>query len=108
MVGDRVRITPQSSEHEGALKKFCQENTLIRPPVANIDNLAVVVAAEQPSPDFYMVDKLIITAERMGISVILLINKIDLAKTDVLKKMKSQYSDQAIQYFAFPANLAKG
>jgi ribosome biogenesis GTPase len=109
MVGDRVRITPQSSEHEGALEEILpRKNTLIRPPVANIDNLAVVVAAEQPSPDFYMVDKLIITAERMGISVILLINKIDLAKTDVLKKMKSQYSGSGYPIFCVSGKFGQG
>ena len=34
-----------------------RKNSLIRPPVANIDNLVIVVSLSTPSPDFFLLDK---------------------------------------------------
>ena len=74
MIGDRVTV------ENGSLVKIDErKNSLIRPPVANIDNLVIVVAAASPSPDFTLIDKMIINAEIAGISPVICINKTDLA-----------------------------
>jgi ribosome biogenesis GTPase len=92
MVGDRVRFTPESQVSEGTLEEILpRKNTLNRPSVANIDNLAVVAAVAQPEPDFFLVDKLMISAMRMGISVMLVINKLDLAEHGETEQLISQY-----------------
>ena len=42
MVGDRVLYTPETQGSEGALEEILpRKNTLIRPSITNIDNLAV-------------------------------------------------------------------
>jgi len=93
MVGDRVRFIPETQTTEGFIEEILpRKNTLIRPPVANIDNLAVVVAAAQPEPDLLLVDKLIVLAERKGISPILVINKIDLVQKEETDSIAAQYS----------------
>jgi ribosome biogenesis GTPase len=93
MIGDRVQFASESPMAEGVLEEILpRKNTLIRPSVANIDNLALVVAATQPAPDLYLIDKLMISAERMGISILLIINKIDLAEPSELDELMSQYS----------------
>jgi ribosome small subunit-dependent GTPase A len=55
-----------------------RKNEFVRPPVANIDQLAIVLAAKSPEPDLSLADKLLITCEAKGISPLILINKIDL------------------------------
>jgi ribosome biogenesis GTPase len=92
MVGDYVQFEPESDISEGTLEEILpRRNTLIRPAVANIDHLAVVLAAANPEPDLLLVDKLLITAERSGISPLLLINKIDLAEQERLEELVEEY-----------------
>lgn len=79
MIGDFVTV------EDGSLVKIeKRKNFLIRPPVANIDNLVIVSAAASPDPDFFLIDKIIITAEKNGIKPIICVNKTDLASDDKL------------------------
>ena len=59
-----------------------RNNSLIRPPVANIDNLVIVVSLATPSPDFYLLDKQIVLAISKGILPLIVVNKIDLNISD--------------------------
>lgn len=74
MIGDCVTV-----ENESITKIKERKNFLIRPPVANVDNLVIVAAAASPSPDFRLIDKMIINAEIAGIKPIICVNKTDLA-----------------------------
>ena len=53
---------------------------LVRPPVSNVDNLMIVVAAKEPDPDFGLIDKILVTAEAKGINPFICINKTDLCR----------------------------
>ena len=55
-----------------------RKNEFARPPVANIDQLAIVLAVRCPEPDLGLADKLLITCEAKDISPLILVNKIDL------------------------------
>ena len=44
-------------------KIVAMKNSLIRPPVANIDNLVIVVSLSTPSPDLFLLDKQIVLAK---------------------------------------------
>lgn len=83
MVGDRVKISVDSDNEHGAVEEiFERKNSLVRPPVCNIDTIVIVVSATKPDPDFYMIDKLIVTAEKNKIEVIIAVNKTDLKSAD--------------------------
>ena len=56
-----------------------RKNSLIRPPVANIDMLAMVVAPKDPAPYLYNIDLLTVIAEKNGIECAIIISKSDLA-----------------------------
>lgn len=96
MVGDRVKITiVNENTMEGAVEEiFERKNFLIRPPVANIECIVIVVAATKPQPDFFMIDKLILSAESKGIEVVIAVNKTDLESADEIKGIyeKAGYS----------------
>ena len=78
-VGDRVELTPGDDEEHGwILRILPRRNDLVRPPVANIDLIAIVVAAATPDPDLLLADRLMLNARRAGIGVKLVINKCDL------------------------------
>lgn len=57
-----------------------RKNQLIRPPLANLDQLIIVIA-QIPEPDFMIVDKLILFSLCYGIKPVIVINKKDLDKT---------------------------
>ncbi len=79
MVGDRVEIAPgEGGEHGWIIGILPRRNALVRPPVANIDVIVVVVAAATPDPDLMMADRLMLNARRAGIDVQLVVNKCDL------------------------------
>lgn len=72
-VGDRVSI----DEEKTICKLEKRKNVLIRPPLANVDKMFVVIAPV-PKPDLYLVDKLILFCKLKGIEPIICINKKDL------------------------------
>jgi len=77
-LGSMDSILPRSSE-------------LVRPAIANIDQIVIVVSAKAPSTDFMLLDKLLITAEMKRLRAIICINKIDL-EDDIAKNIKDIYS----------------
>ncbi len=81
MVGDSANITVvNQNPYEGAIESINErKNYLVRPPVANIECVAVVVAAASPAPDKFLVDKLLVCAEKFKLEVVIVINKTDLS-----------------------------
>ena len=78
MVGDRVRFTPGQGEEHGWVEEILpRESQLVRPPVANVRYL-VIVLAPAPAPDYLLIDTLIAMALRQGIRPALVVNKGDL------------------------------
>lgn len=77
LVGDRVLISCEGET--GTIDEILpRKNSLVRPPVANIDFLAIVVSTTQPVPNLLVIDKLIVTAEQKGIEPVVVISKGDL------------------------------
>lgn len=77
IVGDRVEFMG------GSISKIEErKNSLIRPAVANIDVLVIVIAALSPDPDLFLIDKMTVNALINGITPIICINKTDLAKRE--------------------------
>ena len=78
LVGDRVVFTPGEGEEHGWLEEILPRSSeCLRPPVANITLLAVVIAAA-PAPDWLLVDKLLLGARMQGMKTLLAVNKSDL------------------------------
>ncbi len=75
LVGDSVEV---EMETKTITKVYPRKNEFIRPPIANVDQLIIVVASANPSPDLMLLDKQIVMAEKNGVEPIICINKIDL------------------------------
>ena len=107
MVGDRVKITlVDENSMEGAVEEIMErKNFLIRPPVANIECIVIVVAATKPQPDFFMIDKLILSAELKGIEVVIAVNKTDLSSAD---EIKSIYNSAGYKVISLCAKSGEG
>ena len=86
----KLRITPLAGDEVefeadairpgyGSITKIYERRSeLLRPPVANVDQLLIVMTFSIPAPDFLLADKLIIQAFSNGIKPVLCFNKSDL------------------------------
>jgi len=85
-IGDFVDITIENGK--GSIEKIYERSSyLIRPTVANIDILVIVVASAEPDPNILLIDKLLVSAEEAGIAPVILINKTDVKSGDALSEI---------------------
>ena len=88
VVGDFVEL--ENSDGVLSVKKVLErKNSLIRPSIANIDNIIMTIAP-LPEPDFYLVDKMLVNCARRNIGFIICINKTDL-DDGFVQKVVGQY-----------------
>lgn len=97
LAGDAVTVSHQgssdsSSDSGFAIESICErKNSLIRPPVANLDYLFITMAAASPSPILTTVDKLISIAEHNGIEPVVVVTKCELSP-DFAEELREKYS----------------
>lgn len=87
LAGDKVSITVRDDEENTIDEIYKRKNFLIRPPVANIDKLFIVVSATKPKPNTVIIDKMTILAEKNDITPVIIITKTDLACAEELKEI---------------------
>ena len=86
MVGDRVEI--EIGNEKGSITAIePRGKTLLRPAVANIDQLVIVAAAASPDPNLFLLDKMLVNAHISGIYPILCVNKTDLREDGLLREI---------------------
>lgn len=80
LVGERVGYSPPDTPGtEGVVEEVrARRVALLRPPVANVDQLVVVAAAACPPPDLLQVDRLLCLAGRVRVEAVVCLNKADL------------------------------
>lgn len=81
LVGDNVELKIDDALPDSVVisEILPRKNALIRPPMANLDILFIVLATVKPAPVLETVDKLLAIAEHSSIRPVLLITKADLA-----------------------------
>jgi len=78
LVGDKVDFT-QTENGKGIVDKiFERKNSLVRPPVANIDKLFIVSSYTLPAPNTLVIDKMTVIARHNNIEPIIVFNKCDM------------------------------
>lgn len=86
LVGDRVTISIFEGEHENTIDSIAERrNSLRRPPVANIDQLFIVVSSCEPKPNTLIIDQLTVLAIHAGINPVIILTKSDLEDVSELK-----------------------
>jgi ribosome biogenesis GTPase len=91
LVGDKVLIRlTEEDENQGYIEEIKERtNEMVRPPVANAEQLLIFFAVTNPEPSFLLLDKLIIAAEINNLKPIICFNKCDLAD----EKLKKEYEN---------------
>jgi len=91
VAGDRVTI------ENGVISEINpRKNSIIRPPLANLDQILFVVSTCKPSPDFLLLDKFIAISVYKNIKPVIVISKSDIGDSDSILDI---YRNTDIQTF---------
>lgn len=98
--GDRVSIRPPevSAEEYFIEEIFERKNSLIRPPMANLETLFVTFAPKNPEPSTLYLDKLLSIAVYNHITPVVVITKVDLSEA-LAKKYAEIYRKAGFPVF---------
>lgn len=93
LVGDNVEIEITSElDFKGNIVKILpRKNELIRPLVANIDQVIIVFSVAEPDPNFQLLDRFIVAIEKSSIDIIICFNKIDILNKEMIKDITCIY-----------------
>lgn len=97
-VGDLVSIGYDDSGNPIISEIKTRKNMIIRPPMANLDLLFVVLPAKKPYADLLTADKLIAIAEHNSIEPIIVVSKCDLDGENA-EKIREIYEKSGFRVF---------
>ena len=91
-VGDFVEFSAEENS-EGYILKIGQRiNSLVRPPIVNIDQAVVIMSVKEPDFNCNLLDRFLVLLEHKNIKPVIYISKMDLVEDDSeMKAIQKQY-----------------
>jgi len=87
LVGDWVEFEILSEKEGNVLSVINRENFLIRPPVANVDRVIIVVSLKIPEPSLLFIDKQLVFLRKMNLEPVICLNKVDLETGESIREI---------------------
>ena len=100
VVGDKVLISEQQSGYCAIDEVLERRNSIVRPPLANIDTLIIVVSTCSPQPNTLIIDKMTAAAVVKGIEPVVVLSKSDLSSPEELLAIYRLAGIKAIEFSA--------
>ncbi len=123
LVGDRVAVqydhtsfvtgadgrAVPSADRSGVMiaEILSRQNSLIRPPLANVDTMLTVVAAASPDPDMPTVDKLLSILTFNRITPVMVVTKCELNPARAAE-LRALYESVGLRVFVLSAHTGEG
>ena len=105
--GDEVLFTPGNEETHGWIEEILpRKSVFLRPPVANISCLVIVIAPV-PETDFLLADRMISRAVSQKVRILIAANKADL-DPEFAGRVQAQYEKAGIRVFGVSAQEDTG
>ncbi|MBQ7718908.1 MAG: ribosome small subunit-dependent GTPase A [Clostridia bacterium] len=105
LVGDRVVLTENCDAISDILERKC---SFVRPPVANIDQMIVVLCVTSPKVDLNLADKFLLYIETKNVDAVICINKSDIADKNEVEKIKEIYEKSGYKVIVTSAEKGLG
>ncbi len=107
LTGDRVELEVLDDGSFFCKTILDRKNSLIRPPLANLDIIFVVIPCKKPMPSFEIIDKMISIAEHNKIEPVIIVTKSDLDK-DFAKDMERIYKNSGFDVIVTSSENGEG
>ncbi|MBM7623314.1 ribosome small subunit-dependent GTPase A [Sporohalobacter salinus] len=94
-VGDKVKFSViDEKEETGVIEGLLPRATkLDRPAVANVDQVVLVFASQQPELNYRLLDRFLLLVEAYEFEVLICLNKMDLVGLEKAKELMANYVD---------------
>lgn len=113
LIGDEVMISLKEEENstdrylEGTIEEILKrKNSLIRPPVANVDQAMVVFSVSYPQIHLDLLDRFLIQIEKEHIEPCIVLNKIDEGKPETYDYIVERYEKVGYEVICLSAKKA--
>lgn len=107
-VGDRVGITPLSAQ-EGVLEKVEPRETFLpRPQVANVEQVVIVCAPQNPQLSLQLLDRVLVLAENQQLRAVICMNKEDLPHVEAEVALRTLYESAGYLLLMTSAKYGRG
>ena len=108
LVGDVVLVDVSEGEENAVIDEICdRKNSLIRPPLANLDVVFVTMAAKSPAPMPDMTDKLTAILEHNDITPVIVIGKCELDRENA-ETLRATYEKAGYDVFVLSCATGEG
>ena len=110
LVGDNVELSVTDEEKKtGNVDEILpRKNTLIRPAVANIDQVLVIFAAASPKPNLNLLDRFLVSMDRQGVPAVICFNKQDCVDQEERTQLKRIYENSGCKVLFTCARTGEG
>ena len=99
VVGDRVKVSVKSDGYHSVEEILPRSNFLVRPPLANLEALVIVVSTTEPVPNTLVIDKLTAATVSLGVMPIIVFSKTDITKCDDIVETYEKAGFTTFSYF---------
>lgn len=104
-VGDRVTISKNEDGSGNVDDILPRRNSLIRPPLANLDAIVLTLSVSDPEPNLFVADTFIAALEYKGIEPLIAVTKLDLQDASELVRL---YSGAGFSVFPVSCETGEG
>ena len=92
-VGDWVDFSAEENSEGYILKIHERKNSLVRPPIVNIDQAVVIMSVKEPDFNSNLLDRFLVLLEHKGIHPIVYISKMDLLED------RGRHTTRAVSFY---------
>lgn len=101
-VGDFVDFSAEDHSEGYILAIHDRKNSLVRPPIVNIDQAVIIMSAKEPDFNANLLDRFLVLLEHKAIEPIVYISKMDLLTSpDEIAVIQKQYQEIGYQFCTF-------
>ena len=108
VVGDMVtlRLSPEGT---GTVETILpRKNELIRPPLANLEQMVLVVSVCDPEPNLFVIDTFLAVLEHKGIAPLLAFTKVDLESSGEAQRLTELYGGAGFSVLVCSSQTGEG
>lgn len=106
--GDRVRISTDGASRGTIEEVLPRKNRLIRPPVANVSLIAVVLSLTHPRPELPLLDRILVLAEQEQIRPLIIWSKVDVGEPGEARELTDEYRHTGYRFLMTSARTGEG